>query len=106
MVVYLFKHTNQFPDICSSGMYFFLLTAMLIYLLLFIKLGRSIPANSTIIQIGGISFAALILYWCAGISLLDQLSYGQIIVYITALLAIAVIPLFSPIVLLSIYVPC
>jgi len=106
IVVSLFKHNNQFPDICYSGMYVFLLTAMLIYLLLFIKLGRNIPANSTIIQIGGISFAALILYWCAGISLLDQLSYGQIIVYITALLAIAVIPLFSPLVLLSIYVPC
>lgn len=106
IVVSLFKHNNQFPDICYSGMYVFLLTAMLIYLLVFIKLGRNIPANSTIIQIGGISFAALILYWCAGISLLDQLSYGQIIVYITALLAIAVIPLFSPLVLLSIYVPC
>jgi len=106
IVVSLFKHNNQFPDICYSGMYVFLLFSMITYLLLFIKLGRNIPANSTIIQIGGISFAALILYWCAGISLLDQLSYGQIIVYITALLAIAVIPLFSPLVLLSIYVPC
>ena len=106
IVMSLFKNKYQFPDICYSGMYVFLLFSMITYLLLFIKLGRNIPANSTIIQIGGISFAALILYWCAGISLLDQLSYGQIIVYITALLAIAVIPLFSPLVLLSIYVPC
>ncbi len=106
IVVSLFKHNNQFPDICYSGMYVFLLTAMLIYLLVFIKLGKNIASNSTIIQLGGISFAAVILYWCAGISLLDQYYYGQIVVYITALLAIAVIPLFSPLVLLSIYVPC
>lgn len=106
IVVSLFKHNNQFPDICYSGMYVFLLTSMVIYLLVFIKLGKNIAGNSTIIQLGGISFAAVILYWCAGISLLDQYYYGQIIVYVTALLAIAVIPLFSPLVLLSIYVPC
>lgn len=106
IVVSLFKHNNQFPDICYSGMYVFLLTSMVIYLLVFIKLGKNIAGNSTIIQVGGISFAAVILYWCAGISLLDQVHYGQIIVYVTALLAIAVLPLFSPLVLLSIYVPC
>ena len=106
IIMSLVKNEYQFPDICYSGMYVFLLTSMVIYLLVFIKLGKNIAGNSTIIQVGGISFAAVILYWCAGISLLDQYYYGQIIVYVTALLAIAVLPLFSPLVLLSIYVPC
>ena len=51
----------------------------------------------------GISFACLVLYWSAGISLLDQLSYGQIIVYVVALMSVAVIPLFPPLTLLLMF---
>lgn len=104
IIISLINNQNEYPDICYSGMYVLLFTAMVIYLLLFIKLGKNIAGYGSIIHITGIIFAGFILIWCAGISLLDQLFYGQIIVYITALLAIAVIPLFTPLTLLSIYV--
>lgn len=94
---------NEFPDIYYRGMYALILTAMIVYLLVFSKLEGNISANKTIIEVSGISFACILLYWCMGISLLDQLSYGQIIVYISALLAIAVVPLFSPLVSLFLY---
>lgn len=94
---------NEFPDLYYRGMYALMLTAMIVYLLVFRKWGKNIAGNKTIIEVGGIFFACIILYWCVGISLLDQLSYGQIIVYISALLAIAVVPLFSPLVSLFLY---
>ena len=67
IIMSLVKNEYQFPDICYSGMYVFLLTSIVIYLLVFIKLGKNIVGNSTIIQVGGISFAAVILYWCGNI---------------------------------------
>lgn len=45
----------------------------------------------------------MILFWCEGISLLDQLSSGQIIVYAISIIAIAVTPIFKPITLLLMY---
>ncbi|MGB4216185.1 MAG: hypothetical protein WBJ83_04560, partial [Thermacetogeniaceae bacterium] len=50
IIMSLVKNEYQFPDICYSGMYVFLLTSMVIYLLVFIKLGKNIVGNSTIIQ--------------------------------------------------------
>lgn len=41
--------------------------------------------------------------WCAGISLLDQLSSGQVIVYVVAVISIAITPFFKPAVLLIVY---
>jgi diguanylate cyclase (GGDEF)-like protein len=103
IILWLINNKYEFPDSCYGGMYVLLFTAMVIYLLLFIKLGKNIPRYGSIIHTLGIIFAGFILIWCVGISLLDQLFYGQIIVYITALLGIAVIPLFKPLTLLLIY---
>jgi diguanylate cyclase (GGDEF)-like protein len=54
-------------------------------------------------MVAAVSFISFILIWCAGISLLDQLSYGQIIVYVVAIISIAVTPLFKPVTLFTVY---
>lgn len=41
--------------------------------------------------------------WCAGISLLDQLSSGQVIVYLVAVISIAITPLYKPLTLFLVY---
>jgi len=41
--------------------------------------------------------------WCAGISLLDQLSSGQVIVYVVAVISVAITPFFEPLTLLLMY---
>jgi diguanylate cyclase (GGDEF)-like protein len=91
------------PDIYYSGMYVLLFIVSIVCLLVFIKLGKSIPASGTLIQVIGIFFTCLLLYWCVGIALLDQLSYGQIIVYIVALISVAAVPLFPPLTILLIF---
>lgn len=90
-------------DICYEAMYILLLLVMMVYLLIFVKLGSNIPEHSIGIWVAGISFISIILFWCAGISLLDQLSSGQIIVYSVAIIAIAVTPIFEPVTLLIVY---
>lgn len=92
------------PDIYYGAMYILMILVMVIHLLVFIRLGKNIPKHRTGILAAGISFAGFILFWCAGISLLDQLSYGgQIIVYAVAIIAVAVTPYYEPKVLLYIY---
>lgn len=90
-------------DIYYEAMYILLLLVMMVYLLIFVKLGSNIPEHSIGIWVAGISFISIILFWCAGISLLDQLSSGQIIVYSVAIIAIAVTPIFEPVTLLIVY---
>jgi len=41
--------------------------------------------------------------WCAGISLLDQLSNGQVIVYAVAIISLAITPFFEPLTLFLVY---
>lgn len=84
-------------------MYIVMIMTMAFFLLVFIKFGRNIPGYGTGIRIAGILFAYFILLWCAGISLLDQLSSGQIIIYVAAIMAVAMTPLYEPVVLLIIY---
>ncbi|NLP44139.1 MAG: diguanylate cyclase [Peptococcaceae bacterium] len=91
------------PDLYYLLMYILLTVGMVFFLLSFIKLGKNIQQNAKKIQVGGVLFASFILFWCAGISLLDQLSYGQIVVYLSAIICIGVIPFFKPIVLLLMY---
>lgn len=91
------------PNIYYGAMYILLLLTMIVYLLVFLKLATNISKHETSIWFAGISFITSILLWCAGISLLDQLSSGQIIVYTVAIIAIAVTPFFEPLTLLLIY---
>jgi hypothetical protein len=91
------------PVIYYGVMYTFLLLVMIVYLLIFVKLGNNIPEHGRGIRVAGISFISAILLWCAGISLLDQLSSGQVIVYTVAIISIAITPFFGPVTLLLVY---
>lgn len=91
------------PGIYYGAMYFLLLIAMIVYLFIFLKLGTNVSKYETGISIAGICFVSSILLWCAAISLLDQLSSGQIIVYTVAIIAIAVTPMYKPMTLLIVY---
>ena len=86
------------PDIYYFSMYVVLAIAMAAFWLIFVVLGKDIPRNLNTIQVAGIIFSCLLLFWGAGISLLDQIAYGQIIVYLATVIAISVVPLFQPII--------
>ena len=96
-------NTFEPPDTYYVSMYIIMLFAMIVFLLIFIKLGKNVPKHLISIRYTGIFFISFILIWCAGISLLDQLISGQIIVYIVAIIAIAVTPIYKPFLLLLIY---
>lgn len=105
LLTVLIKRKGMFdqPDIYYLYMYFLLTAGMIFFLLSFTRLGKDVQRNLKKIQIGGVLFASYILFWCAGISLLDQLSYGQIVVYLSAIICVGVIPFFPPIVLFFIF---
>ena len=106
MTAYLLQQEGNLfekPNFYYWIMYVIMIAAMILYLLVFVKFGKNIPKHGTGIMITGISFTCFILFWCAGISLLDQIEYGQIIVYVVAIIAVAAVPLFHPITLLFIY---
>lgn len=91
------------PGLYYIVMYFLLLFVMLAFLAVFTGYGHAIPAHRAGIRISGIIFTGFILFWCAGISLLDQTSSGQIMVYIVAVLAVAATPFFKPVVIFCMY---
>ncbi len=91
------------PNLYYVGMYLAMLVAMLAFLLVFIRMTNNVSEHRTGIQIVKILFTGFILCWCAGISLLDQMSSGQIMVYVVAVIAVAVTPLLEPVVLFLIY---
>jgi diguanylate cyclase (GGDEF)-like protein len=64
---------------------------------------KDIKKNVTKINVFGIIFGIFMLSWCGVISLLDQHSSGQIMVYVTAVLIISIFPLLKPSVLFFIY---
>ena len=86
-------------------MYLLMLLCMAGFFLLFKQIQEGIPGNRTKIRIAGILFTGFILFWCAGISLMDQLSGGQILVYIFAMIAVSVTPIFEPFISFIIYAP-
>lgn len=90
-------------NIYYNAMYVLLIAVMAVFFFIFRRYEKNVPQYGASIQIGGVIFTVFLLLWCAGISLLDQLSYGQIIIYTVALISIAVVPVFSPINLLKMY---
>jgi len=91
------------PYMYYGVMYVILIIAMIIYLIIYLNLEKNIPQNGTSIKITGIIFSITLVSWCVGISLIDQLSYGQIIVYVVAIMSVAVVPIFKPTELFIIY---
>jgi diguanylate cyclase (GGDEF)-like protein len=97
---------HDWVDMIYIAMYLLMLTAMILFLLIFIRLDKNIAENGARISVIGIIFSSFILWWCAGISVIDQLSSGQITVYTVAILSISAAPIFNPLTLLRIYMPC
>lgn len=91
------------PYIYYGALYLLMLAVMIVFIAVFAKLASDVPKNLLRIRVAGICFTVFILMWCAAISLLDQLSSGQVIVYLLAVISIAITPSFEPIVLLIIY---
>lgn len=94
----------DYPNIIYLRMYLFLLITMSVYFVVFSKLAKNVKKNSKKIWGFGISFTYFILIWCGVISMLDQLSSGQAIVYTVAIISIAVTPFFEPWLLFIIYI--
>lgn len=80
-----------------------MLVVMIAFFTIFTKLGADVAKHISCIRYTGIFFIGFILMWCAGISLLDQLTSGQVIVYVVAIIAIAITPFFEPVILFLVY---
>ena len=91
------------PRICYFCMYFVMLCAMLASYFTFKRIEKDVAAHEAEIRVLGVVFTVFVLCWCAGISTLDQMASGQILVYVFAIIAVAVMPYFRPSVALSIY---
>jgi len=108
LLVTLTLKSNSMQTVHGRGyimMYLGMILAMSVFLGVFAYLRKNVPVHRKAIQITGICFLGFILSWCAEISLLDQKFSGQIMVYIFAVIAVAVVPLFKPRIMLLIYLP-
>jgi len=92
------------PYVYYGFMYILMLLVMLVFLIIFSILGADLSNNLIKLRTIGIFFIGFILSWCAAISLLDQLSSGQVIVYIEAVLSIAITPFYKPLRLFLVYI--
>lgn len=95
----------KYPHLCYVGMYLLMIMVVGICLVINNRIKNDYMndrKNKFII----IFFTTFILYWSAAISVLDQLSYGQITVYIITIISIAVFAYLSPKVIFIIYTSC
>lgn len=93
------------PTFYYMEMYLLQFLAMLLFYYFFSKFEKDISRYQKVIQPFGVFFTGFILCWCAGISILDQRSSGQIMVYAIAAIAVAVAPVLHPLIMLSIFLP-
>lgn len=91
------------PAVYYLGMYILMLVVMPIFILLFSLFKKDISAYQRKISVTSTVFAIFVLVWCAFISLIDQFSSGQIIVYTGAVIGIAVVTYFRPVKMLAIF---
>lgn len=98
------SHILKKPDIYYFALYIVMLIAMLFFLLIFIRIDKDFAKYGEQIKYYGKFFSSFILLWCASITLLDQNSTGQIMVYSIAIIATGVTPIYRPIILLWEYV--
>ncbi len=90
-------------DLYRAEMYLSMSAVMVLYVPVFCRLERKVSRHLSAIQAVGVAFGVFLLSWCAGLSLLDQLSYGQIVVYSVAILCVAMVPIYPPRTLLFIF---
>jgi diguanylate cyclase (GGDEF)-like protein len=91
------------PAVYYLGMYLLMLFVQTVFIFLFYRFGKDILGNQRKISVTSTLLMIFMLLWCAFISLIDQFSSGQIIVYIGAAISIAVVPYFKPVKMLAMY---
>lgn len=108
MVILIFIPTRRnrltdYPSNVYLALYIFYCASMVIWFLVFRNLEKNVEKNQRKILIVGAIFTFYTLEWCSVISILDQLSSGQVTVYIAAIISIALATLLKPFILLFIY---
>ncbi len=106
LVLHYIMHREELfdpPYIYYGSMYALNLAVMIAFSAVFMRLGADVQKNVYRIRRAGIFFISFILLWCGGISLLDQFSSGQVIVYAVAVISIAITPIFEPLIIFLVY---
>lgn len=85
------------------AMYLVIIVAMVFFFALFNRLEKKALGGILATWVAGTAFAAFILFWCAGKSLLDQFSSGKIAPYSIAVICIAVVAVYPPKVILPVF---
>lgn len=91
-----------YPNYIYLMMYFIMIAAMCFYLFAFSKIKNTVEDKGKY-HLCVTSFSVFLLAWCASVTLLDQLSSGQITIYGIATICLAIFPLFHTRILLPIY---
>ena len=91
------------PDQNYTAMYLVMTAAMIFFFAAFIHLEKKHPGGRLATWVIGTAFAAFILFWCAGKSLLDQSASGEIVTYSVAAICIAVVPVYPPKLILPVF---
>lgn len=102
----LVSRRNDWSDprrIAYLCMYAAMTVAMAAFIPFFSHMQKNIAGHRASILLGGCVFVCFLLIWCAGISLLDHSNGDQVMVYIVAVIAVAVTPYLKPIYLFAIY---
>lgn len=102
-IIFYWKNLSAKPTIYYLMLYTLMIIVMIGFGIFFRLVGKDVTKNHRLISIGGVFFISFILIWCATISLLDQLSNTQVVVYVIAIVSIATVPLFRPHILLTVY---
>lgn len=93
----------DYPNYLYLCMYLIMAVTMSILIMVFTKMNKKDAKNYVENNRVIIIFTIFLQAWCATISLLDQLSSGQIIVYIISTICIAILPVFRTRTLLPIF---
>ncbi|WBW97149.1 GGDEF domain-containing protein [Oceanirhabdus sp. W0125-5] len=96
----VFKVHNMYYTV----MYALMIIVMIVFLILFQKVGDNNCNNTMMMRIIEISFAGFMVLWAAGISIIDQLHYGQTVVYIAGVIFVAIATYLEPIFVLAIFI--
>ncbi|OQB25545.1 MAG: Phytochrome-like protein cph2 [Firmicutes bacterium ADurb.Bin182] len=84
--------------------YVFLAVVMAVFFAVSFLLPKKRPAYKSI-RLYTCLLSGAILFWCAAVALIDQLSAGQVTLYVSAIFMVGIFPLLSPAALFAVYAP-
>jgi diguanylate cyclase (GGDEF)-like protein len=107
LLMLVIKKENIFDSTSSyyASMYSVMIIVASSFLLIYRKISDinfSVKYKRRII----VGYTSFILYWSAAMSILDQITYGQILVYIIAIIAIAEFTCLEPVILFPMFLSC